>query len=65
MKRVPLLYKTTETQKQLVLTTRSDNRGNILHCVEFPDDNSPSGMSYAMFSHLSSALDFIQTNFKA
>lgn len=65
MKRVPLLYKTDEICKDLVLTTRSDHKGNILHCVEYPDENSPSGMSYAMFTHLSSALDFINTNFKA
>lgn len=65
MKRIPLLYKSEEVSKDLVLTTRSDRKGNILHCVEYPDDNSPSGMSYAMFSHLSSALDFINTNFTA
>lgn len=65
MKRIPLFYRTDEVSKDLILTTRSDKTGNILHCVEFPDENSPSGMSYAMFSHLSSALDFINTNFKA
>lgn len=65
MERKPLLYKTSELTKDLVLTSRSDKRGNVYHCVEYPDDNSPSGMSYAMFQNLSSALDFIQTNFKA
>lgn len=65
MKRIPLLYKTDEVSKDLVLTTRSDHQGNILHCVEYPDNNTSAGMSYAMFTHLSSALDFISTNFKA
>lgn len=65
MKRIPLFYKTDENEKVLSLSTRSDKFGNIFHCVEFPCDNSETGKDYAMFSHLSSALDFIQTNFTA
>lgn len=65
MKRIPLFYKTDENDKVLSLSTRSDKLGHVYHCVEFPSDNSEIGKDYAMFSHLSSALDFIQTNFKA
>lgn len=64
MKRVPLLFKTDVESVDISLSTRSDKLGNIYHCVEYPDENTPSGKSYVMFSHLSSALDFIQTNFR-
>ena len=61
MNRIPLFYKTSEECKDLVLTTRSDKAGNIFHCVEFENGDKHD---YAMFKNLSSALDFIQTNFK-
>lgn len=65
MKRVPLFYRTDEEDDLLSLFTRSDQFGIIFYCVEFPSDNSETGKDYVMFNHLSSALDFIQTNFKA
>lgn len=65
MKRVPLFYRTDEEDALLSLSTRKDKFGNIFYCVEFPNVNSDTGKDYVMFTHLSSALDFIQTNFKA
>lgn len=62
MKRIPNFYKTEEKSKDLVLTTRSDQLGNICHCVEYL--NNDGTQDYAMFTHLSSALDFIHSNFK-
>lgn len=62
MKRVPLFYQTEEQVKDLVLSTRTDKMGNILQCVEYL--NNDGSKDYAMFKNLSSALDFIQTNFK-
>lgn len=65
MNRLPLMYKTDEVSKELTLSSRADKFGNILHCVEFPDNDTSTGRNYAFFTHLSSALDFIQTNFKS
>ena len=62
MKRIPLFYQSEENQKDLVLSTRSDKLGNVLHCVEYL--NNDGSKDYAFFSHLSSALDFIHSNFK-
>lgn len=62
MKRIPLFYHTEEQVKELVLSTRTDKLGNIFHCVEYVDNNGKN--EYAMFKNLSSALDFVQTNFK-
>lgn len=62
MKRVPLMYRTDEESKDLSLSSRSDKFGNILHCVEYMNNGQKD---YAFFKHLSSALDFIQTNFSA
>lgn len=64
MQRVPLLCKTEEVDRELTLSTRVDKFGKIFHCVEFPDSDTPSGRNYALFEHLSSALDFIKTNFR-
>lgn len=62
MKRVPLFYQTEEECKDLSLTTRTDKLGNVLHCVEYL--NNDGSKDYAFFTHLSSALDFIHSNFK-
>lgn len=62
MKRVPNYYKTEENTKELVLSTRSDSLGNIFHCVEYL--NTDGTKDYALFGKLSSALDFINSNFK-
>lgn len=62
MKRVPNFYKTEENTKELVLSTRSDSLGNIFHCVEYL--NNDGSKDYALFRNLSSALDFINSNFK-
>ena len=61
MKRVPLFYKTEELNQDLRLSTRVDKLGNVFHVVEYFDsDDKPN---YSFFVHLSSALDFIHSNF--
>lgn len=55
-------YKTEELSEELRLSTRRDKLGNIFHCVDFC--NNDGSMDYVMFSKLSSALDFINSNFK-
>lgn len=61
MKRVPLFYKTEELKQNLRLSTRVDKLGNVFHVVEYFDsDDKPN---YSFFVHLSSALDFIHSNF--
>lgn len=62
MKCVPNYYKTEENTKELVLSTRSDSLGNVFHCVEYL--NNDGTKDYALFSKLSLALDFINSNFK-
>lgn len=62
MKRFPTFYNSEEHSQDLVLSTRSDKLGNIYHYVEYR--NSDGSKDYARFEHLSSALDFIHSNFK-
>lgn len=61
MKRIPIFYKTEEV-KGLKLSTRRDVVGNIWHVVEY--SNNDNLTDYAFFEKLSSALDFIHSNFK-
>lgn len=62
MKRIAKMYNSVERQQLLTLTTRADKLGNIFHVVEY--SNNDGSKDYACFAHLSSALDFIQSNFK-
>lgn len=62
MKRIPTLYNSDLEQTELTLSTRTDKLGNIFHYVEFY--NNDGTKDYARFEHLSSALDFIHSNFK-
>ena len=62
MKRIPIFYKTEEVNKDLTLSTRRDAVGNIWHVVEY--SNNDNSTDYAFFEKLSSALDFIHSNFK-
>lgn len=62
MKRIPMKFKTEELSEELRLSTRRDKLGNIYHCVDYINNNGTP--DYVMFSHLSSALDFIHSNFK-
>lgn len=56
------MYNSVENSSILSLTTRRDKVGNVFHVVEyFNNDNSKD---YACFKHLSSALDFIDSNFR-
>lgn len=62
MKRIPKLFNSEEVTQELKLSTRCDKLGNIFYCVEFNDNDG--NRDYATFQHLSSSLDFIQSNFK-
>lgn len=62
MKRIPMKYKTEELSEELRLSTHRDKLGNIFHCVDFCSNDGSK--DYVMFSKLSSALDFINSNFK-
>lgn len=58
MKRVPKMYNSSERDMILKLSTRVDKSGNVFFCVEYDGD-------YCTFGHLSSALDFINSNFRS
>ena len=58
MTKKPLMYVTDEVAKIVELSTRVDKTGRVFFCVSFGDD-------YSFFEHLSSAIDYINSNFKA
>lgn len=63
MKRMPIKFKTEEKDCLLSLSSRVTKKGDLLYFVEY--DNFSTGLrDYVAFSHLSSALDFINVNFK-
>lgn len=62
MKRIPCLYNSEVKENLLTLTTRVDKVGNVYHYVEYQDNDGSN--NYARFSNLSSAIDFISSNFK-
>lgn len=62
MKRIPTFYNSELEQIELTLITCSDKLGNIHHYVEY--FNNDGSKDYASFKNLSSALDFIHSNFK-
>lgn len=62
MKLVPLMYQSEEQTKNIVLSNWSNKLGEVFHVVEYL--NNDGSKDYAFFSHLSSALDFIHSNFK-
>lgn len=47
---------------QLTLETRTDKLGNVFHYVTYIDNNDVK--QYARFEKISSAFDFINSNFK-
>lgn len=57
MKKISKMYSSEEKDVIIKLSSRCDKRGNIFFCVNF-------GMEYYTFAQMSSALDFIQSNFK-
>ena len=63
MKMIPKFYNSTHEQNVVRLTTRRDKKGEVFHCVEY--FHPRNGDCYVTFEKLSSALDFIQSNFKA
>lgn len=63
MKMIPKFYNSIHEKDVVKLTTRSDKKGDVFHCVEFVHPRF--GDMYMTFEKLSSALDFIQSNFKA
>ena len=61
MKRTPKMYNTEHDDDVLKLSTRSDKMGNVLFFVEWTNEDK---RDYACFRHMSSAMDFINSNFK-
>ena len=61
MNRIPRLYNSESLSVDLFLSTRCDKTGDIFHVVEYMNNGLKD---YAAFKHLSSALDFIQSNFR-
>lgn len=57
-KRKPLKYNTQQIDIILLVSTRADKCGNVFYCVEYGDGD------YVCFRNMSSAIDFIETNFK-
>lgn len=62
MKVQPSYYNSDLVGTQLSLETRSDKLGNIFHYVCYVDNNDVK--QYARFTQMSSALDFINSNFR-
>lgn len=62
MKMKPLKCKTEQLDVVLLVSARADKCGNVYYCVEYKHPHH--GDCYVMFKELSSAMDFIQTNFK-
>lgn len=62
MKFEPKYYKTTPLGMVLKLETVSDKVGNIYHVVTTSQGVNEN--QHFFFSHLSSALDFINSNFQ-
>lgn len=64
MKRKPLYHKTVEIDTSVKLSSRKDKLGNVSFCVEYHNAACPPDFrDYAFFKHLSSAIDFISSNF--
>lgn len=57
MEKISKIYNSEEKDLIIKLSSRCDRKGNIFFCVNF-------GSEYYTFAHMSSALDFIQSNFK-
>ena len=55
-------YRSDEVQKVLSVSMCKDRLGNMFHCVQWVDDDGRE--VYCTFSHFSSVLDFIESNFK-
>ena len=53
----PTLFKCEKVDDVIKLTSRRDKLGNIYYFVEFDGDR------YSRFKHMSSAIDFIESNF--
>lgn len=65
MKRIPKLYNSEVKSVEFTLSSRVDKLGNMLYVVEYTNLScAPSFKDYVAFAHFSSALDFIQTNFR-
>lgn len=58
MNRIPLKYKSERQRQVLTLEARTSKRGDVFFLVSWDDEKD-----YICFKHMSSALDFINTNF--
>jgi hypothetical protein len=62
MKFQPTYYKTNPLSLVVKMETVSDPKGNIRHCVTLC--NGEQENEHYFFEHLSSAIDFINSNIK-
>ena len=62
MKRKPLKYNSVEVDVIIKLSSRTGKTGEVFFMVDYTNNNGTP--DYVCFNHLSSALDFINTNFK-
>lgn len=53
----PTFFKSEKVSDVIKLTSRRDKLGNIHYYVEYDGDR------YCRFKHLSSAIDFVESNF--
>lgn len=60
MNRIPLKYKSDLHRQVLTLESRCSRKGDVYFLVGWDD-----GKDYVCFQHMTSALDFINTNFNS
>lgn len=58
----PRIYNSEEVNHELKVCMRRDKLGNLFHCVEWLQDDGQK--AYCCFNHMSSVLDFIDSNFR-
>lgn len=59
----PMVYKTSKVKDVLTLEMRQTKTGVLFYMVSFPDNDNPDLTRHASFQAMSSAIDFINTNF--
>lgn len=59
----PIKYKSDEIEVIASISTRKDRLGNVFYAVEYLHSREIGTLMHR-FTHLSSAIDFIQSNLK-
>lgn len=61
MQKIARKYNSEEVKSVVSLSMRRDKRGDLFYMVEYSGKN---GQEYSCFEFMSSAIDFINSNFK-